>query len=74
GVAEWQTRSTQNRVGNRGGSSPLAGIQASKSSLDAKSNELFYLQILFGLWFVEVKGIIFVYVLTHSTNKYIVDM
>ena len=26
GVAEWQTRSTQNREGNRGGSSPLAGI------------------------------------------------
>ncbi|MDF2924132.1 MAG: hypothetical protein K0R57_3046 [Paenibacillaceae bacterium] len=26
GVAEWQTRATQNREGNRGGSSPLTGI------------------------------------------------
>jgi hypothetical protein len=27
GVAEWQTRSTQNRKGNRGGSSPFTGIK-----------------------------------------------
>ncbi len=25
GVAEWQTRATQNREGNRGGSSPFTG-------------------------------------------------
>lgn len=37
GVAEWQTRSTQNRVGNRGGSSPFTGtreiIERSRSLL-----------------------------------------
>lgn len=26
-MAEWQTRATQNREGNRGGSSPLTGIR-----------------------------------------------
>lgn len=28
GVAEWQTRLTQNQVGNRGGSSPFTGTKA----------------------------------------------
>lgn len=32
GVAEWQTRATQNREGNRGGSSPFTGTTIIKFS------------------------------------------
>ena len=42
GVAEWQTRSTQNRMGNRGGSSPLTGTSITNDgSSDIWSDGLF---------------------------------
>jgi hypothetical protein len=49
GVAEWQTRATQNREGNRGGSSPFTGIKSKKSDfLKTKvGKEILYFRYLF---------------------------
>ncbi|WP_218831754.1 hypothetical protein, partial [Paenibacillus taichungensis] len=48
--------------------------QASKSSLDAKSNELFLFADIIWIMVCRRRRNYFVYVLTHTTNKYIVDM
>uniref|UniRef100_UPI001BB216F0 hypothetical protein n=1 Tax=Paenibacillus sinopodophylli TaxID=1837342 RepID=UPI001BB216F0 len=46
-VAEWQTRATQNREGNRGGSSPLIGtIFKNRSPLDHYDLKGFFVMFL----------------------------
>ena len=46
GVAEWQTRATQNREGNRGGSSPFTGTIRIKRCY--KMADIFLLYLMFG--------------------------